>query len=136
MLIATGVPKMLNNTYLQIEKMMEDQYNQMNVPEETKPIFKKYTKKMWSMLQEEMGWEKLKDDVIASYVNVYSEKELKEITKFYVSPAGRKFVEKMPQLTQDLMTKMHNITKTITPRMKQITLEMDKELNKYKQTQQ
>lgn len=50
-----------------------------------------------------MSWDSLKDELVTSYANTFTEKELKEIIAFYKTPAGKKLVEKTPELTSQGM---------------------------------
>lgn len=51
----------------------------------------------------QMTWDSLKPDFIRMYSEVYTEDELKQLTAFYNSPIGRKFIEKMPVLEAKMM---------------------------------
>lgn len=53
-----------------------------------------------------LKWDTLKQDFIQIYSEVYSEQELKDLTAFYNSPVGRKFVEKMPDLQKKTLEVM------------------------------
>jgi hypothetical protein len=45
-----------------------------------------------------VNWPSLKDDMIALYVQAFTEDELKQLTTFYHSPIGQKAADKMPEL--------------------------------------
>jgi hypothetical protein len=45
-----------------------------------------------------VNWPSLKDDMIALYVQAFTEDELKQLTTFYHSPLGQKAADKMPEL--------------------------------------
>ena len=47
-----------------------------------------------------MGWNALKQDVAEMYMKTFSEKELVEINAFYITPAGQKVINVVPQLVQ------------------------------------
>ena len=49
-------------------------------------------------LYKHMSWESLKDELITIYTEAFTEAELKQVTAFYETPAGKKMVEKMPEL--------------------------------------
>src|SRR5262245_46489632 len=59
--------------------------------------FKEVMKKFFD---KHMSYKALKDDMIKLYVKEFKEEELKDLTKFFKSPAGKKYAEKMPLLTQ------------------------------------
>jgi hypothetical protein len=55
---------------------------------------------MKKFFDKHISYKALKDDLIKIYVKEFKEDELKELTKFYTSPVGKKYAEKMPTLTQ------------------------------------
>lgn len=55
---------------------------------------------MRDFLSKQLSFESLKEELIDLYVKEFSEEELKEITAFYRTPAGKKLVEKQPVLLQ------------------------------------
>lgn len=55
---------------------------------------------MVDFLERHLSWEKIKDEIIESYVEVFTEAELLELTAFYRTPLGEKTLEQMPELMQ------------------------------------
>ena len=47
-----------------------------------------------------IGWQALKEDIAEMYITTFSEKELKDINAFYITPAGQKVINVVPQLVQ------------------------------------
>ena len=47
-----------------------------------------------------IGWNALKEDVAQMYMKTFSEKELEDINAFYITPAGQKVINIVPQLVQ------------------------------------
>jgi hypothetical protein len=45
-----------------------------------------------------VNWESVKEDTITTYIQEFTEPELKKLTEFYKTPVGKKASEKMPQL--------------------------------------
>jgi len=45
-----------------------------------------------------VNWPSLKEDMIALYVQAFTEDELKQLATFYRSPIGQKAADKMPEL--------------------------------------
>lgn len=113
--------------------MMQNQITQTNVPEDAKPIISKYTKRTLELMQNEMSWDTLKDDMISVYVKVYTEKELIDIAEFYESTAGKKFTEKMPELTQQTMAMVQKKMVYLQPKLEQLAHEMRAEIEQYSQ---
>lgn len=51
-------------------------------------------------LEKYMGWEGLKEDIVAMYMQTFTEAELDEINAFYSTPAGQKLIARLPDLIQ------------------------------------
>jgi hypothetical protein len=66
-----------------------------NAPEDKRV---KFTEVMNSFLTKYMNWEILKDQLTAIYAQEFTEKELKDLTTFYISPLGKKLNQKQPAL--------------------------------------
>jgi uncharacterized protein len=49
-------------------------------------------------LNKHLGWDALKDDMVKLYAQTFSEEEIGELEKFYLSPVGRKTLKEMPGL--------------------------------------
>ena len=47
-----------------------------------------------------IGWTALKEDMAVMYMETFSEKELQNINAFYITPAGQKVINVVPQLVQ------------------------------------
>lgn len=103
------------------------------LPEELRPVFNRYVNKMGKVMEEELGWAKIKNDYIDIYVKTYSEGEIRAISEFYKSSAGKKFIEKMPQLMQESMAISQKNMPTYMKKMQKITEEMANELQQLKE---
>lgn len=62
----------------------------------------------------EMDWETLFAEI---YASVLTEEELDALVEFYSSPAGRKFLEKQPELMKATMQRMQSEMAKIMPRI-------------------
>jgi uncharacterized protein len=60
-----------------------------------------------------------------AYGSNFAVDEIKAITAFYVSPAGKKMLATQPQLMQQTMPEIMNL---ITPRMKELMDKMAKDI--------
>ncbi len=82
-----------------MEKALEQSIEQMlNIQLQQKPSLAPYKEIMLRFLKKHMGFESLKEDIVAIYIEEFTEKELNEIIAFYETPTGRKTIEKMPKL--------------------------------------
>lgn len=82
-----------------MEKALEESIEQMlNIQLQQQPSLAPYKEIMLRFLKKHMGFESLKEDIVAIYIEEFTEKELNEIIAFYETPTGRKTIEKMPKL--------------------------------------
>ena len=67
--------------------------------------------------EEEFTWDKIGQTFVDIYAEVFTKEELEELTRFYESPIGRKFVEKQPQLQATTMKRMQTLMREIMPKI-------------------
>lgn len=65
---------------------------------EANPMLQPYEGVMREFLGRYMSWEALREPLIQMYAEAFTEKELKQITKFYRTPAGKKSAQITPEL--------------------------------------
>jgi hypothetical protein len=63
----------------------------------------KFSQEMMDTIYKVLDWDNLKKDYVKIYADTFTEDELQGIINFYKSPAGKKFVEKTPELMQKAM---------------------------------
>ncbi|MCR5889077.1 DUF2059 domain-containing protein [Hymenobacter sp. J193] len=89
---------------MQSEKTTDQAINQMlTMQVEQNPNLKKVEPEMRAFMAKYMSWSSLKEEMVQLYAREFSEKELKELTKFYQSTTGQKFVSKQNMLLQSSM---------------------------------
>lgn len=79
------------NLTVTIDRMLASQIEQ-------NPGMKTVEPEMRAYITKYMSWSAMKEDMVQLYAREFTEKELKELAKFYQTPIGRKTIEKMPQL--------------------------------------
>lgn len=89
---ASGVSKQLTSMYSNMVDVSSAQ-----VPADKKPKFKEL---MMGFLSKYMSYSALKPDLAKLYAQEFTEPELKQITQFYLTPAGKKMTQKMALLQQ------------------------------------
>lgn len=94
------VDQAVQRMFSQIQVLLEERYIQQGAPEETRPIFQKYTRRCIELAEKTIGFNALKNEYIAIYVQVFAEEELDGLISFYKSPAGRAMVNKLPIVIQ------------------------------------
>ncbi len=120
----TKVDQLMKPLFEQVKSMMDQQFSLMGVPEDKRPVLKKYTDRLLSMLEEEFGWEKIKDDYVRMYVETFSEKEIRSFSAFYQTPEGQVFIEKMPMLMKKAFELSQKKMPEMMKRIQQITNEI------------
>ena len=66
-----------------------------------------------------MDWDEISEDVIRTYANHFTADELQQLTAFYQSPIGQRFVEVSPQLTASIQEITNRRMQAILPQMQQ-----------------
>ncbi|MBS7566189.1 DUF2059 domain-containing protein [Mucilaginibacter sp. Bleaf8] len=89
---ASGVSSQLTSMYSNMVDVSSAQ-----VPADKKAKFKEL---MMGFLSKYMSYSALKPDLAKLYAQEFSEPELKQITQFYLTPAGKKMTQKMALLQQ------------------------------------
>lgn len=64
------------------------------------PQLAQHSKEMRAFFTKYIGWDALKSDLAAMYMETFSEDELKAINDFYITPAGQKVINALPRLVQ------------------------------------
>jgi hypothetical protein len=136
LIILSNPDQILEQVWAQVGSMFDQQFQQMGAPEEFRPVFKKYTDKMFKVLEAELSFQNMKDDMISMYVKTFTESEIRGISEFYKSPAGRAFLEKRSKLLQESMAMTQKRMPQIMPKIQAISQEMARELKSLKDQQQ
>ena len=77
-----------------------------------------------------LNWENLKTPMIKSYTETFSNQELAEIDRFFSSPAGKKFIEKSPELKKKMVNLVQQKILSYQPQLQDMII--DDELKKMK----
>jgi hypothetical protein len=83
--------EMEKNTNKALDQMLAAQMVQ-------RPELKAVEPEMRTFLTKYMSWNSLKEDMVQLYAQEFSEKELKDLAKFYKSTTGQKFIDKQSSL--------------------------------------
>jgi hypothetical protein len=120
----------IEQAYGQMYSQLSGMAEQLGITEDQRPMFESYLERMVVVMKEELSWERIEPFVIDAYVSVYSEEELKELSEFYASPIGQKFVAKMPELMQATMEMSQKMMGELIPRITEIQQELMAEARK------
>ena len=84
---------------LGVEKLLQSSIDQvLDLQIKSNPQIAPYRDVMKQFFSKHMSWDSLKTEMIGIYVDALTEDELKQITTFFQTPAGKKMVEKQPEL--------------------------------------
>ena len=100
---------------------MEAQAEQM--PAEMKAKVAKGMQKVKDLMIAEMGWKKVKDQMIAVYAEVFSAEEIQGIIKALDTPQARDYFKKMAKLQPKMATFAQSKTQELTPKIMEIMQE-------------
>ncbi len=120
--------QMMKPLFEQMSSMMDQQYKSMGLPEADRSVLEKYNAKLMKVLQEQLGWDKIKDDYISIYAETFTEDELRAVSAFYRTPAGRTYIRKMPVLMKKSLALSQRKMPEILGRMQQLTAGMLREM--------
>lgn len=69
------------------------------------------------LMREELSWESLKPLQVRVYTEAFEQHEIDGLIAFYRSPVGQAFVEKIPLVTQRVLTATQERMKTFLPKV-------------------
>ena len=87
-------------------------------PDQTADI-QKFREEMHALVDQQLGWDAFKADMVQAYADDFTEAELKEMDAFYHSPAGQKLVSKQPELSEKLGKAMQQKSMVMMPTIQQ-----------------
>ncbi|WP_409279481.1 DUF2059 domain-containing protein [Pseudomonas defluvii] len=115
--------------YMQVQQMFAQRFEQTKAPASKKAVLDSYQAKANAALDQAIGWNKLKPDMVQLYTSTFSESELKDLVKFYESPLGKKVLEKMPMVTQQsaqlTQQKLESAVPVVNKLLSDMTAELD-----------
>ena len=74
-----------------IDAMLDQQVKQ-------NPLIGRFRAVMSAFLQKHMSWQSIEPDMAKIYMQEFTEQEIKEMTAFYKTPLGQKFIAKSPAM--------------------------------------
>lgn len=104
----------------QMKSGMTQQLTGVQMTPEQQKRFDAFNDKVWKVITDAMGWDKLKPDYVKIYSDAFTEQQIDDILAFYKSPAGRAIVEKTPGLMQQGADLGRERLAAITPQLQQL----------------
>jgi hypothetical protein len=114
--------------YMQVQQMFAQRFAETKAPESKKALLETYQAKANAALDQSIGWNKLKPDMVKLYTANFTESELKDLVAFYQSPLGKKVLTKMPELTQQSAQLTQGKLESAVPVVNKLLADMTAEL--------
>jgi len=92
--------------------------------------FKRFQDKLFDLILTRMSWAKIKPEYVKLYDETFTIEELKGITAFYRTPAGKAFVDKLPVVTQKAIELGQRVVSAAAPDIEHLTEEFMERLKK------
>ncbi|MDB6047285.1 MAG: hypothetical protein JWR17_31 [Pseudomonas sp.] len=115
--------------YMQVQQMFLQRFDESKAPESKKALLETYQAKANAALDQSIGWNKLKPDMVKLYTANFTEQELKDLVAFYQSPLGKKVLTKMPELTQQSAQLTQGKLEAAVPVVNKLLADMTNELD-------
>ncbi len=129
LLNVTQTAELLEQTTTQMTRMFSAMSQRPDITAAQKKIIKTYEQKATDLLKTELTWNKLENEFVDLYTEVYTEPELTELTRFYETPVGKKMLEKTPELMARSMQISQQHVQLLIPKMQQLMMQMGKDLS-------
>jgi len=128
LLTVMRIEKLLQGTMEQMKKTMPQMTANMlgkmpDLSADAAEKAKASQERIFSLVQEEMSWQKVKGDFVQIYAEALTPEEVKGITAFYKSPAGQAFLDKQPVIMQKTMLRQQKMMMGIMPKIQELLKE-------------
>lgn len=135
LLLVANVDSMMDSMHEQMAQAFEGIGKQLGVKPDEQPVFDAYMKKVFTAMQEDMNWKKIKDPMIDIYLKHYTEKEVQDMLDFYKSETGRSMVRKMPVVMGESMQLSQQMMQSFFPKIKSMAQELQNDLKEHRSKQ-
>ena len=115
--------------YTQTEQLLTAHFTQMGGSMQYEAILRDYRERARRLLDEQLSWGAIRDELVELYLPVFSEQEFDELSLFYESAAGSKLLQHLPELTRGSMAiARERVEQVLGPQLEQLVEEMDNEV--------
>ncbi len=115
--------------YAQVQQMFAQRFEQTRAPENKRALLEQYQSKADAALDQAIGWEKVKPELITLYTETFTEQELTQLNEFYESALGKKMLTKLPELNarsaQVTQAKLESAVPQVNKLLAEMTAELD-----------
>jgi len=132
----TNAQQMLDGMKGQMTAMMnsamQNATKDQTITAERQAILDRMSAKMSAVVTDMLNWDDLLPMYLRTFRASFTQDEIDGVIKFYKSPAGRAYVNKLPLVMQNLMGEMQGFVKTMQEKMAAIQKESMQELKDLK----
>lgn len=118
-----------NITNQRFDSIYQELMKDIIVLEQYQHLSDQFRNDYYSLVESEMSWVHIKPLFIEVYSQLFTHPEIEEIVEFYSSPTGKKLLNLMPVLMQDLEPKIQKLINDFQPRIIELQMEFVNELN-------
>ncbi|WP_020407515.1 DUF2059 domain-containing protein [Hahella ganghwensis] len=126
---------MVDIIYSQMKQMAVGLGQRLGVKKDEQEIFDDYMGNVYSLMQEQMNWEKMKDPIIDVYLKHYTQEEIQGMLDFYKSDTGQSVLKKMPLVVADSTQVSQQMLQEILPQLKQLAQSLQSDLQQARTAQ-
>jgi hypothetical protein len=87
-------------------------------------IIDQFRTDMVSGIKDELAWSKIEPEIVSVYVKTFSQKEINDMITFYSSPSGQSVANKLPLVSRQMTTDIHERMLPLIQKMKQAQSDM------------
>lgn len=132
LLLMVHTDKTLDQVFNKMRAIQTQQLQNINLSKAQAGIMKDYYTKLYNLLGTELKWDKIKPFFIKLYAENFTEKDIDQLTKFYESPVGKKYIRKMPVLLDKGMQLGQERVQMLIPQIQALTKDMMRKLKNTK----
>lgn len=126
LLKASRAQGMLDAVLPQMEALQRQQFQQLATDRALTPKQQaeaaRIQQRSTQIMRESLGWEQMRPVYIDAYRQTFSAEDVKALTRFYESDAGKSLLDKTPALMQNLMSAMQQ---KVEPMLDALKSELD-----------
>ena len=130
----TKVDRQMDSVFAQMEGAMKASLQRLTkgrpLSAEEQATLDQQQAKMSAIMKEELSWDKVKDQYVQAYREMFSQEEIDGLIAFYQTPAGRSLVSKQPELMKRTMTILQQRMAPMMQRIQKMSEETALELQK------
>jgi hypothetical protein len=130
----TKVDRQMDSVLAQMEGAMKASLQQLTkgrvLSAEEQATLDQQQAKMAAIMKEELSWDKVKDQYVRAYREMFSQEEVDGLIAFYQTPVGQSLMNKQPELANRTMAILQQRMAPVMQRIQKMSEEAALELKK------